>query len=1067
VLGVGIAVWLGVGQSPGSGAPTPEPRAPGAPVKRWNTALRAPTPPPGGSLRIQGWVRDVRGPVAGVQVSATRPMPGETLSELKCPVPPENILGPRKKDPRLPDCMEEVHSFVVDHVSARYGEAPLYAEATAGEDGSFVLEGLPEGTFTLWALSERGARRQPDVAAGTEGVELLLGEGLTATGTVTDEEGRPLPEVRLTFLTESHTRFFDTKTAADGTYRLGPLPSDRYALVAEKEGWLPTYLPSSVMSMSWLQGDVTLFRASQLTGQVLSAGAAAPGVEVRLTSLDRPDFEQQVVATDAEGRFVFESLGPGEYRLLATSEDRHAVEERELGGGDSPGAPEEVVLNLGEARYVEGTVQDTSRRPVAGASVALRPENEYVRAWKTVTDAQGHYRLGPVVPGSYVLDLSAPRYVDLENSPLELTADTGRVDLSLRPALPVAGVLVDEEGRPVPEIRLVLSHPAELPGEFDLPPDMAWSDEEGRFSMDAPLVGEWIISISDEKYLSQSVRVQAPAENLRVVLSGGATVESTLTDESGAPVEGARVILWSTRAQGMSERNEMTDERGIATLRGIKPGSYVLEATLDHKGVERRASKSLEARGSEQLQVALSFEEGWTLSGTVVDSEGQPLAGISVRATRPNEETPVWRRNARIYGNRTANDAFTGPDGRFTVKHLVGDVFEVSPWKEGFTFNVSRSVGGERGDDSILRVREGAAEVRLVLERQGHIRGRVVGPDGSPFPRFTVNGRTVSGATGAFAVPFEETGQERLELSAPGMASVLRTVQVRQGIDVDLGEVRMGEGRRVTGRVVDAETGAPVAEVRVQIIDTAPNGFGSSYESGLLKLTGEDGTFELAQVESRPLMLGVQHRDYLEARIPLGASAQTVPVTLDPGARVEVTLRDAQGRPLEGRVSLWSEEHTRLETVVVHEGKSIRRGIEPGLYLARARMSEPARFHAQWVRIPERGPVALSFTQRNQGATLKLRLESTEKPFDVLVLPESVTLPLNEDTFTQWRFAGVHVEPDRDGIRTFPHLPSGKAQLLIVSFPPRVRYHLEELELPETGVVERVVQPSWRPMPSK
>jgi protocatechuate 3,4-dioxygenase beta subunit len=961
--------------------------------------------------------------------------------------------------------MEEAYTLVVDHVSARYGEAPLYAEATTGADGSFVLERLPEGTFMLWALGERGARRQPDVAAGTEGVELVLGEGITLEGVVTDEEGRPLPEVRLTFLHETHTRFFDTRTGADGNYRIGPLPNDRYGLVAEKEGWLPTFLPPSLVS--WGTGDVKLFRPSHLGGRVLSAGAPAPGVEVRLTSLDRSDFEEQVAATDAEGRFTFESLGPGEYRLTATSQDRHAVEEREL--GESPGTPAEVVLNLGEARYVEGTVQDTSGRPVEGASVTLRPEDEYVRAWRAVTDAQGHYRVGPVVPGAYTFDISAPRYVDLRNSPLWLKEDTGREDFTLRPAARVAGVLVDEEGRPVPDIRLDLAHPTELPGEFDLPPDTVWSDEEGRFSMDAPLMGEWTLGISDEKYLSQSVRVQAPAENLRVALNRGATVVSTLTDASGAPVEGAWAILWNAESEGRSERGERTDERGRATLRGIKPGRYVLEATLDHKGVERRASKSLEVRGSEQLQVSLSFEEGWTLSGTVVDGEGQPLAGISVRAEHPGETTPAWRRKSRGCGNRTTQDAYTGPDGRFTVKHLVGEVFEVNPWKQGFFFNVNRSVGGERVGDSTLRVHEGAAEVRLVLEREGHIRGRVVGPDGSALRRFSVNDRAVSDANGAFEVPFNETGHERLELTAPGLASVLRTVQVQEGRDVDLGEVRMGAGRRVTGRVVDAETGAPVAEARVQISDTAVNGVESSYSSGLLKLTGEDGTFELAQVEERALTLVVYHDEYLEARIPLGAGVEVVPVSLNPGARVEATLRDAQGRPLEGEVSLRSEGNIRWETIKVREGRGLRRGIEPGLYLARASVRGKASdgsFLAQWVRIPERGPVVLSFTQRTQGATLKLRLEGVDLLLDALVLPGNVLMPLTEDTLTQWQFAGVHSkEEDAEGTWTFQHLPPGKATLLLVSPPPRVRFHLEELELPETGVVERVIQPNWRPLP--
>src|SRR4051794_14073876 len=48
------------------------------------TGLRV-TPVPGARLRITGLVRDARGPVAGVSVSASRVEPEETLSERSCP----------------------------------------------------------------------------------------------------------------------------------------------------------------------------------------------------------------------------------------------------------------------------------------------------------------------------------------------------------------------------------------------------------------------------------------------------------------------------------------------------------------------------------------------------------------------------------------------------------------------------------------------------------------------------------------------------------------------------------------------------------------------------------------------------------------------------------------------------------------------------------------------------------------------------------------------------------------------------------------------------------------------
>lgn len=1066
VLGVGIAVWLGLGPGPWSDAPTPEPSTPAVAAKRWSGDTRVPTPPPGGSLRIQGRVRDERGPVAGVKVSATRTMPGETLSEQSCLVTLDYGDGPPPRDQRLSDCMTESEYQVVDHVLARHGEAPLYAEATTGADGGFVLEGLPEGTFMLWALGERGAKRQQGVAAGAQGVDLVLDSGLTVQGVVTDEEGSPLPEVRLTFLHEGHTRFFDTRSGADGEFLMGPLPKDSYALVAQKEGWLPRFLPGSFLE---LEEEVVLYRPIRLPGRVLSAGAPAPGLEVRLVSPDSPDFEPRVVVADAEGRFAFEALGPGGYRLTASSGQQHALEDVELEGGRR--APEEVELRLGEARYVEGTVQDGSRRPIEGVSITALPQDEYGGEWKAVTDAEGHYRLGPVQPGAYTFALSAPRYVDVEEEPRQLEADTGRVDFTLRAAAMVAGVVVDDEGQPVSEVQLDLSRPVDPEEEEeDMPSPMTWTDAEGRFAIDAPVGGEWTLRVGDERFISHRMQVQAPAENLRVVVTRGGTVVGTVSDASGEPVGGAWLTLWAEDKGAASTRSELTNAKGRATLRGLQPGSYVVQALEDYRGVERRASAKVELRGSEQQEVALSFEAGWTLSGTVVDGEGQPIEAVAVRAEHLIGETPTWRSKRRRCGNAETNDVKTGPDGRFTVKHLVGETFEVVAFKRGFTFNVARSAGGERLESSVLRVREGA-EVRLVMDRSARIRGRVVGPEGKPLRRFTVNGSVVNDAGGAFELPFEETGTELLEFEAPSKASVLRRVQVRAGVDVDMGEVRLDEGRRVTGRVVDAETGAPVVGAVVQPTEAEHPGSGVPQEIGVSGLTDEDGAFELEQLEARALTLVVRHDDYVVARVPLGAGEETVPVSMVPGARVEATLTDEQGRPLRGEINLRQEGGFIRETIDVQGGTGQRRGLEPGVYLARAFVKGKGgegSLHAQRVRVPESGVVKLSFTRRIQGATLKVRLEDQEYPVDGFVLPAGLSLPMTSSALGLWRFAAVPVEKvEPDGAWLFPYLPPGKATLLLLESSPRGAFHVEEVELPESGVVERLIQPTWKPLPAK
>ena len=122
----------------------------------------APSPLPDGSLRIRGVVLGDGGPVAGVRVSATRPEAGRTLSELFC----GDVRHRPEWRQRLSKCMDEVVSTVLELVTVHEGEAPAYAETSTAEDGTFTLDGLPPGSFALWAVEARGAGMWPDVAAG-------------------------------------------------------------------------------------------------------------------------------------------------------------------------------------------------------------------------------------------------------------------------------------------------------------------------------------------------------------------------------------------------------------------------------------------------------------------------------------------------------------------------------------------------------------------------------------------------------------------------------------------------------------------------------------------------------------------------------------------------------------------------------------------------------------------------------------------------------------------------------------------------------------------------------------
>jgi protocatechuate 3,4-dioxygenase beta subunit len=225
-------------------------------------------------------------------------------------------------------------------------------------------------------------------------------------------------------------------------------------------------------------------------------------------------------------------------------------------------------------------------------------------------------------------------------------------------------------------------------------------------------------------------------------------------------------------------------------------------------------------------------------------------------------------------------------------------------------------------------------------------------------------------ADGSFSMSGVPEGLWVLQVDAEGFASGLSTsIDVRLGQVVTGLEIRISTGGTLTGRVVNQNTGEPIAGARVATQDNGfiDNPLAQLFGSMLARrttartaVTDSTGRFALAQLMPGDYQIRIEHNDFTTSIVPnLRVDDSEAPVDfgdfpLREGGAVEGVVYDENGSPLNGAtVTLANKE-------------------APGLSYT-SRTDEEGRYSIEHV-------AAGQYVIHAQRA-----VESTGNPFDVLL----------------------------------------------------------------------------------
>lgn len=620
------------------------------------------------------------------------------------------------------------------------GTPPL--KVTSEADGGFVFDGVRAGRHLLVASAGElyGGPVRVVLGEQSEPVILRLRAGTAVEVAVID--GRSSAPVAGAAVELRGLAGFEGATGADGLAALAGVAPGAYTLVVRAAGLGVHRAELTVPPQAGrLRHQVTLLPGHRVTGRVRApdgqpiAGALVFAESATGLAAPRVDPLRDGATTGADGEFVLDSVPLGSHRFTA----RHP--------GWAPGSSAPVLVDGTTERRVDitlepgaalaGTVVDAGGQPVENALVRVSQAGQggfRPRAWEATADQAGRFTLTGLprarlrAEARSALAASQPVDVDLRRPP-------HRAELQLRLAVDgvIAGHVVDPAGEPLAEVQVValpdLGTAASAEGlagrtAVDV------TDAGGGFRLGGLAPGEYQLratrngsAASRDLYGRQGVTAKVGQQDVRIVLAADGGVRGVVEfADGGAPP----MFLVKT---GVVAPTPFAGDDGEFALADVAPG--VITLTISGPSFDPTVVRDVTIEPGKVTDVGtITLRKGRTLSGRVITSAGQPVAGAQVfagyRVVGDGAELTMqaWGPG----GSGETKQVTSGADGSFTIR---GTGFrELALIADHPQAGRSRSVKVPASRESV--------SVDLVLEPTGAIEGRV-SRGGQPVEAILVN----------------------------------------------------------------------------------------------------------------------------------------------------------------------------------------------------------------------------------------------------------------------------------------------------------------------------------------
>jgi len=440
---------------------------------------------------------------------------------------------------------------------------------TTGPDGKAVITNLPRTSCSFHATLKGYA-----TGLSFDGEKpIRLTKGATVSGSVLNEEGKPVEGALVKFFTNWRGQYFLAQTDSQGRFCLEDLPA---------EGW-------------------------DMSPRVRSEGAdGSYKITIQHADYTAPETQAQLEPGDVIENFIIDAYRGTlvKCRVVEVDTDRTIAGARIYGSNESGRIDGHSDPNgLFTVRVMPGRTSLLFQSP---------PEGVYIDGPMTVTRKD--------LPESHL-------QFDAQGDEMTVTLKTPRIAGRLTS---VQGIVFDPDGKSSSKAVVHASADQFLTAKRGYVPP-AGVNNDGRFELKEVPAGRklCLYAVTNDGRLAGTAVFDIPAEPDRspfaeIKLQATKTVSITIKDNAGEPVRNAALRL-RPMVEGqripLAERTARTDEQGLLEIDGILPGlQYYLqdtsmgrqgrisradverqfEATLTLIPIEPNLSQQAESRGDEQ-----------------------------------------------------------------------------------------------------------------------------------------------------------------------------------------------------------------------------------------------------------------------------------------------------------------------------------------------------------------------------------------------------------------------------------------------------------------------------------